>query len=645
MEQSNSSLQAGSTLQMGKYRIDKFLSAGGFGIAYMATNVPFAEKVAIKEFFMKSVNLRGDDSTTVSVGNPQNKNVFLEQKAKFVKEAKRIREFHNKHIVHVSDLFEENGTAYYVMDYIDGESLDNKVKANGKLPEKEVIKYLDQILDALEEVHDHQMLHLDLKPSNIMVDNNGQILLIDFGASKQQKADGSGATANSALTHTPGYAPLEQMSMEFENFGPWTDLYSLGATLYNLLTGNKPPTTSRISDLDDDAFEFPESVSLELQGLIIWMMNGPRIKRPQSVERVRIMIKDLELMDNLDDVTDDNVTGDVSDDDVTILNGDKEVAEEDEDDKTILNNEGKENSSQQQPVIQLKDGKDMSVAKVLPDTIGDIIYFDTTNINAEPSKTRAQYITFRIISVVVTTAVLGELYYLAVNDYWDVWLCGGLAFFTFLGGIVTFASQVFDGTDFFIGLKGFAVFKFKNERDNLVNAAEIKFDDFDYLLHEETDVYEDKVYQHTTYKFSMLKSKKAKEQVFKIEGSYVNKDNYGKDIRYTFGRNLENMFTSIRYQDVVDQLLKKGSVEFVYFGPIRTFTFDIVLFVNGDIKVDGMLYKYDEIDSITCSSGNLIIRRNTKNDKYELREIELGAIGNRLLFLEILSKTNKKMHV
>ncbi len=287
LDENETILSEGTTLQSGKYRIDKFLSSGGFGIAYMATNVLFEEKVAIKEFFMKNVNRRDDNSTTISVSTPQNQIVFDEQKAKFMKEAKRLRSFHHKNIVHVVDLFVENGTAYYVMDYIDGESLSSRVEAQGKLPEKEVRNYLVQILDALEEVHSQKMYHLDLKPSNIMVDKSGQVCLIDFGASKQQKADGTGATSNSALAHTPGYAPLEQMSLEYENFGPWTDLYALGATLYNLLTGQKPPSTSKIADLAEDAFQFPSSVSQRMRNLIFWMMKGRRGDRPQSIADVR----------------------------------------------------------------------------------------------------------------------------------------------------------------------------------------------------------------------------------------------------------------------------------------------------------------------------------------------------------------------
>ena len=278
-------LRVGSTLRMGKYKIEKYLSSGGFGNTYMGINV-FDEQVAIKEFFMKDVNQRVDDSTAVSLSNITQMPIFKEQMEKFKKEAKRLRNLHSPHIVAVSDLFDENGTTYYVMDYIDGQSLRDMVKQRGKLVEQEVLDYLNQTLDALEEVHKQGIFHLDLKPANLMVDKKGLLRIIDFGASKQQKSDG-GATSRSAICYSPGYAPIEQKDQEFENFGPWTDLYALGATLYNVLTGNTPPSTSKISDLAEGAFQFPPTVSEKMQKLILWMMKGRRGDRPQSVADVR----------------------------------------------------------------------------------------------------------------------------------------------------------------------------------------------------------------------------------------------------------------------------------------------------------------------------------------------------------------------
>ena len=287
---STSMLKVGTILR-GTYRIDSYLSSGGFGNTYVATNIEFEERVAIKEFFMKGVTQRDDNQTTVSVSNAENSNSFLEQKEKFKKEARRIRQLKNEHIVSVHDLFEENGTAYYVMDYVDGENLAERMKRTGKpMSEQEVRAILPQILDALKSVHDEGMWHLDLKPANIMLDKAGNVKLIDFGASKQLNVQKGGATTSTAITYTNGYAPREQMEQNYDKFGPWTDIYALGATLYNLLTNKRPPLPS---DIDDDetedkhvVFPFVDSISNEIRQLIIQMTKTNRLRRTQNVDEV-----------------------------------------------------------------------------------------------------------------------------------------------------------------------------------------------------------------------------------------------------------------------------------------------------------------------------------------------------------------------
>ena len=177
-----SMLKVGKVLR-GIYRIDSYLSSGGFGNTYVATNIEFNERVAIKEFFMKGVSQRDDNQSTVSISNTANRNSFLEQKDKFKKEARRLRHLNNPHIVKVYDLFDENGTSYYVMDYIDGENLSERLKRTGKrMSQKTVKEILPQILDALKAVHEAGFWHLDLKPANIMLDKSGNVKLIDFGA-------------------------------------------------------------------------------------------------------------------------------------------------------------------------------------------------------------------------------------------------------------------------------------------------------------------------------------------------------------------------------------------------------------------------------------------------------------------------------
>ncbi len=284
----NTMLPVGKMLQKGKYRIDRYISSGGFGNTYLATNVAFDEPVAIKEFFMRDVALRDSETTAVSVANVSNLPVFQEQKEKFCKEARRLRKLHSDHIVAVSDLFDENDTSYYVMDYIDGESLRDMVK-RGPLPEKDVRNYLEQTMQALEVVHAQNMFHLDLKPANLMVDKTGRLRVIDFGASKQQK-DG-GIYSKSAVCYSPGYAPPEQQEQAIDKFGPYTDIYALGATLYNVLTGEAPPKTTDISDEGEDAFHFPSTVSKQMCELIMWMMKTNRKQRPQSVNAIRYFLK------------------------------------------------------------------------------------------------------------------------------------------------------------------------------------------------------------------------------------------------------------------------------------------------------------------------------------------------------------------
>ena len=293
-------LRNNAVLCKGKYRLEKILGQGGFGITYKAImketvsgslgNMEGDIPVAIKEFFVKGVCQRDGDSTTISVSNAENTNSFEQQREKFKKEARRLRSLSNPHIVKVYDLFEENGTAYYVMDYVDGENLSARLKrTNAPLAEPAVRNYLNQILDGLEAIHNKGMFHLDIKPANIMVDSHDVVKLIDFGASKQQSTVG-GATMSTGISYTNGYAPKEQMAQSYDKFGPWTDFYALGATMYKLLTNQDPPS---ISDLSEDGTEDKHlalpmpNISEEMKKLVVWMMQENRLKRPKNVGEIR----------------------------------------------------------------------------------------------------------------------------------------------------------------------------------------------------------------------------------------------------------------------------------------------------------------------------------------------------------------------
>lgn len=309
----NNTMLPKGTLLHGSYRIDQYLASGGFGNTYVAIN-QFGEKVAVKEFFMHEITCRDEGASTVSVSISDNRPKFEGQLAKFKEEAKRLRGIHNKHIVQVHDLFDENGTAYYVMDYIEGGSVKDTIANMGHaMEEKQIWNIFLQILDALEAVHAKGFYHLDVKPSNIMLDESGNALLIDFGASKHMKAEG-GATTDSAPSCTPGYAPSELMEQNMSKVGPWTDLYSLGATLYFMVSTIKPPTLSDLSEGPTDAFNFPDGISRKLQDIIVWMMSTVRSQRPQSVAEVKSwMANYVETAEKVEGVMNRNPTGNASD--------------------------------------------------------------------------------------------------------------------------------------------------------------------------------------------------------------------------------------------------------------------------------------------------------------------------------------------
>ena len=302
----NSMMLPVGTILRERYRIDKYLASGGFGNTYKVHDVHLNEDFVIKEFFCRTINSRKADSHTVTVSNPSNTADFEGLIGKFRKEALRIRTLKGEHIVHVHDLFDENGTAYYVMDFIDGESLNDVLKRRGPLPEAEVLCYLQQMLDALDETHKHSIWHLDIKPGNMMLDRDGKLKLIDFGASKLVDATGAAMTTSLAMAYTPGYAPVEQTEQKIEAIGAYTDLYAVGATLYNLLTGERPPSMTNMIAEGDDAFHYPADVSQSMRQLIRDLMQIHSAKRPQNVAQVRQFISSNNVNTELSASNNDN---------------------------------------------------------------------------------------------------------------------------------------------------------------------------------------------------------------------------------------------------------------------------------------------------------------------------------------------------
>ena len=274
-------LTTGAVLQNGKYRIERVLGQGGFGITYLATQDILERKVAIKEFFMRDFCTREGDTSTVSLGSTANRETMERYMAKFLKEARIISELSHPNIIRIYDIFRENNTAYYVMEYIEGQSLSEYVKSRGPLSEKEAIGHIRAVGEALEYIHAKHINHLDVKPGNIMLSRaDHHIYLLDFGLSKQYDADGN-QTSSTPVGISHGYAPIEQYSPGgVKGFSPQTDIYALGATLYYLLTGIIPPPAG---ELQDSELAFPNTVSSSMRKAITEAMKPRKSQRPQDI--------------------------------------------------------------------------------------------------------------------------------------------------------------------------------------------------------------------------------------------------------------------------------------------------------------------------------------------------------------------------
>ncbi len=309
MIEKQSMLPIGSTLRDGTYRVVRYIASGGFGNTYEVEHLKLGKNYCMKEFFMRGINLRQNNIVTVSI--EENRSSFEQMRKKFFQEAKRMAHIENAHIVDVTDCFEENRTAYYVMKLINGQSLSAMMTAQGHpFSEKEVRTMLPSLLMALRCVHKQGLYHLDLKSANIMMGEKKHLWLIDFGASKQMSAEESHSLSfsSSPICYTIGYAPPEQVEGDTKRIGPWTDFYALGATLYNLLSNQKPPELGDVKYEREKAFHFPPAISNNMQELILWLMQPDYFKRPQTVEEIEKFLTESNtpIDENYEDTVFDN---------------------------------------------------------------------------------------------------------------------------------------------------------------------------------------------------------------------------------------------------------------------------------------------------------------------------------------------------
>lgn len=279
-------LQSNSLLQGGRYKIIKTLGQGGFGITYLALQSGLERQVAVKEFFMKDFCERDNASSHVTLGTGANCDMIKRFRTKFIKEARNIAKLNHPNIVRIFDVFEENGTAYYVMEYAEGGSLGEKIKRKGGFSKPVATRYITQIAEAVGYIHQRKMNHLDIKPDNIMLSSDDNVVLIDFGLAKQYDATTGSQTSSTPVGISEGYAPIEQYQLGgVVNFTPETDIYALGATYFKMLTGITPPNAPSL--LEDGISTKPlkaKRVSKNVVDTILHSMSPRKKDRSHSVE-------------------------------------------------------------------------------------------------------------------------------------------------------------------------------------------------------------------------------------------------------------------------------------------------------------------------------------------------------------------------
>ncbi len=271
-------LPKGVRLNNGNYAVGEVLGQGGFGITYKGGDLSLRRYVAIKEFFPQGC---ARQNSTVQPSGTLSAADYAGVKAKFIEEARTLARFSDPGIVRVFGVFEENNTAYMVMEFLEGSTLSKRITEQTMLAESEAVSIAEKVGDALKVVHDAGIIHRDLKPDNICLTKDGRVVLIDFGTAR---AFASGKTVRQTTMLTPGYAPLEQYGQQ-ARFGAYTDIYALAATLYHAVTGQVPPqATDRAAGVELRApRELNPKLSKTFSDAIVWAMQVKANERPQNI--------------------------------------------------------------------------------------------------------------------------------------------------------------------------------------------------------------------------------------------------------------------------------------------------------------------------------------------------------------------------
>jgi serine/threonine protein kinase len=278
------SLKPGALLD--GYRLEKTLGGGGFSVVYQARQIRDDRLVVIKEY-MPSKLAKRDRSGQVRARNEYTENRFKRGRKLFFQEASTLATLKHSNIVDVFNFFQANGTVYMVMAYQPGENLQQYLQSRRSgLSETFLRTVFPPLLDGLEVIHQHDLLHLDIKPGNVHIQRGGQPLLLDFGAVHgfpQSRQEQPGQVIS------PGFSPIEQYDSR-GYVGPWTDLYALGATMRACIQGHPPPNARRRHERDDlkpAQFAFRGRYADNLLRAIDWAMEVDPLLRPQNVAQFR----------------------------------------------------------------------------------------------------------------------------------------------------------------------------------------------------------------------------------------------------------------------------------------------------------------------------------------------------------------------
>ena len=279
------------TLLKNRYLIGKSLGQGGFGITYIGLDTTLDVRVAVKEYYPNGISNRNNEASEHVTMTSTGADIYERGKLRFLQEAKTLARFYEEPgIVSVHDFFEDNNTAYIVMEYLDGITLKRFVEARGKIPANALIRVMRPIMRSLEKVHAQDVIHRDISPDNIMLLRDGTLKLLDFGSAREVGGDKS-----LSVMLKPGYAPEEQYRSKGKQ-GPWTDVYSLCATMYFCLTGVRPEESVERAMNPDNMLKRPSELGAEIsqaqESVILRGMAVHAKDRYQSMAELAGALKD-----------------------------------------------------------------------------------------------------------------------------------------------------------------------------------------------------------------------------------------------------------------------------------------------------------------------------------------------------------------